>query len=163
VFGLAHAVVARWWEQAYGWEREEVWPRRLHQAADGDAGGDLERWRIVGRDAVVFPEVVAVAEALLDPGMAELVWVGSGAGQPRPLPADGLFCRRLGERLGRGWLGPLAAADRGGPLLAWMGSVIRRRRGVGGPPGYDDDPWWLRREHRAAAMAGQLRVLGREK
>lgn len=162
MFGLAHAVVARWWEQAYGWERETVWPRRLHQVADGDAGGDLERWRIVGRDAVVFPEVVAVAEALLDPGMAELVWVDSGAGQPRPLAADGLFCRRLGERLGRAWLGPLAAADHGGPLLAWMGSVIRRR-GVGGPPGYDDDPWWLRREHRAAAMAGQLRVLGREK
>lgn len=124
VFALAQAVVARWWEQAYGWEREKMWPRRLHQVAGGDAGGDLERWRIVGRDAVVFPEVVAVAGALLDPAMAELVWADSGAGRPRALPADGLFCRRLGERLGRGW---------------------------------------LRQEHRAATMAGQLRVLGKEK
>ncbi|MGW6654358.1 DNA-binding protein [Streptomyces sp. CB02130] len=163
VFALARAVVARWWEGAYGWERETVWPRRLHLVAGGDAGGDLEWWRIVGRDAVVFPEVVAVAGALLDPGMAELVWVDSGAGRPRPLPADGLFCRRLGERVGRPWLGPLVASDHGGPLIAWMGGVIRRRRGVGGPPGYDNDPWWLRQEHQAATMAGQLRVLGKEK
>ncbi|WP_236256253.1 hypothetical protein [Streptomyces hygroscopicus] len=44
-----------------------------------------------------------------------------------------------------------------------MGSVIRLRRGAGGPPGYDNDPWWLRREHQAVTMAGQLRVLGKEK
>ncbi|MEU7234907.1 DNA-binding protein [Streptomyces chrestomyceticus] len=163
VFALAQAVVARWWEQALQWERETIWPRRLHQVAGGDAGGDLERWRIVGRDAVVFPEVVAVAEALLDPAMAELVWADSGAGRPRALPADGLFCRRLGERLGRTWLGPLAATDHGGPLIAWMGSVIRLRRGAGGPPGYDNDPWWLRQEHQAATVASQLRVLGKEK
>ncbi len=163
VFALAQAVVARWWEQALQWERETIWPQRLHQVAGGDAGGDLERWRIVGRDAVVFPEVVAVADALLDPAMAELVWADSGAGRPRALPADGMFCRRLGERLGRGWLGPLAAADHGGPLIAWMGSVIRRRRGAGGPPGYDNDPWWLRQEHQSSTMAGQMRVLGKEK
>ncbi|MER5570645.1 hypothetical protein ABT083_31305 [Streptomyces goshikiensis] len=90
VFALAYAVVARWWEQAFGWERETVWPRRLHQVAGGDAGDagdDLERWRIVGRDAVVFPEVVAVADTLLDPGMAELVWrtaVLGGHGRYRP-------------------------------------------------------------------------------
>lgn len=134
VFALAHAVVARWWEQALQWEREKVWPRRLHQVAGGDAGGDLEWWRIVGRDAVVFPEVVAVADVLLDPAMAQLVWVDSGAGQPQALPVDGSFCRRLGERVGREWLGPLAAADHGGPLIAWMGSVIRLRRGPVGPP-----------------------------
>jgi hypothetical protein len=163
VFALAQAVAARWWEQAYGWERETIWPRRLHLVAGGDAGGDLERWRIVGRDAVVFPEVVTVADALLDPAMADLVWRDSGGGRPRALPADGMFCRRLGERLGRLWLGPLAATDHGGPLIAWMGGVIRLRRGAGGPSGYDNDPWWLRQEHQAATMAGQLRVLGKEK
>ncbi|MGW2514100.1 DNA-binding protein [Streptomyces scopuliridis] len=163
VFALAYAVVARWWEQALQWERETLWPRRLHQVAGGNAGGDLERWRIVGRDAVVFPEVVAVADTLLDPGMAELVWRDSGAGRPRALPADGMFCRRLGERLGRGWLGTLAATDHGGPLIAWMGSVIRQRRTAGGPPGFANDPWWVRREHEPVTMAGQLRVLGKEK
>ncbi|MGW0469192.1 DNA-binding protein [Streptomyces sp. NPDC003027] len=163
VFALAYAVVARWWAQAYAWERETIWPRRLHQVAGGDAGGDLEWWRIVGRDAAIFPEVVAVADALMDPAMAELVWVDGGAGRPRALPADGMFCRRLGERVGRPWLGPLAATDHGGPLIAWMGGVIRRRRTAGGSPGWGDDPWWVRREHQPVAMAGQLRVLGKEK
>ncbi|MFJ8563243.1 hypothetical protein [Streptomyces sp. NPDC093514] len=163
MFALAYAVVGRWWEQAYAWERETIWPRRLHQVAGGDAGGDLQWWRVVGRDAVVFPEVVVVADALLDPAMAELVWVDSGAGRPRVLPADGVFCRRLGERVGRTWLGPLAATDHGGPLISWMGSLIRRRRTVGGSPGYTDDPWWVRQEHQPATMAGQLRVLGKEK
>ncbi|MGY1495043.1 DNA-binding protein [Streptomyces sp. QTS52] len=163
VFALAYAVVARWWEQALHWERETIWPGRLHQVAGGNAGTELERWRIVGRDAVVFPEVVAVADALLDPAMAQLVWTDSGAGRPRALPADGMFCRRLGERVGREWLGPVAATDYGGPLTSWMGAVIRIRRGAGGPPGYDNDPWWLRQEHQPATMAGQLRVLGKEK
>ncbi|MDX3588934.1 TniQ family protein [Streptomyces europaeiscabiei] len=163
VFALAHAVVARWWEQAFHWERETIWPRRLHQVAGGNAGTDLERWRIVGRDAVVFPEVVAVADALLDPAMAQLAWTDSGAGQPRALTADGMFCRRLGQRVAREWLGPLAATDYGGPLTSFMGAVIRLRRGAGGPPGYDNDPWWLRQEHQSATMAGQLRVLGKEK
>ncbi|WP_308289286.1 DNA-binding protein [Streptomyces asiaticus] len=159
---LAHAVVARWWEEALHWHQEEIWPQRLHRVAGGNAGTDLKRWRIVGRDAVVFPEVVAVADALLDPAMAELVWRDSGAGRPRPLSADGAFCRRLGERVGRNWLGPLSAVDYGGPLLAWMGAVIRRRRGEGGPPGWRDDPWRLRREQQPATMAGGLRVMTAE-
>ncbi len=163
VFALAHAVVARWWGEALHWEREEVWPHRLHRVAGGNAGTDFEWWRIVGRDAVVFPEVVAVADALLDPTMAELAWADSGARRPRPLPADGAFCRRLGERVGRAWLGPLSAVDYGGPLIAWMGAVIRQRRGEGGPPGYDNNPWWVRQEHHPATMAAQLRVLGRER
>ncbi|WP_406011710.1 hypothetical protein OG520_00335 [Streptomyces sp. NBC_00984] len=40
VFGLAYAVVARWWQEVYGWEREKIWPRRLHLVAGGDAGVD---------------------------------------------------------------------------------------------------------------------------
>ncbi|WP_439673364.1 hypothetical protein [Embleya sp. MST-111070] len=63
MFGVAWAVVCRWWESVLTWEREEIWPRRLHAVAGGDAGGDFAWWRVVGRDAVVFPEVVAVADA----------------------------------------------------------------------------------------------------
>ncbi|MFJ8113065.1 DNA-binding protein [Streptomyces sp. NPDC096132] len=162
VFALAHAVVARWWDEALHWEQEEIWPHRLHRVAGGNAGPRLGWWRIVGRDPVIFPEVVAVADALLDPAMTELVWRDSGAGRPRPLPADGAFCRRLGERVGRGWLGPLSAVDYGGPLLTWMGAVIRQRRGEGGPPGWRDDPWRLKREQQPATMAGQLRVMAAE-
>ncbi|WP_345945383.1 DNA-binding protein [Streptomyces albus subsp. chlorinus] len=167
VFGLAYAVVARWWEGAYEWEQEEIWPRRLHQVAGGNAGGDLEWWRVVGRDAVIFPEVVAVADALLDPGMRKLVWADSGGERPRPLSADGEFCRRLGERVGREWLGPLIAVDHGGPLIAWMGTVVRLCRRPGVRPGlygrFDENLWWVRQEHQPSTMAAGLRVLSREK
>ncbi|MFI6440043.1 DNA-binding protein [Streptomyces sp. NPDC050759] len=161
VFALAHAVVARWWEQALHWEREAVWPRRLHQVAGGNAGGDLPRWRIVGRDAVVFPEVVAVADTLLDPAMAELAWRASGGMRPRARGEDDPLCHRLGERVDRDWLGPLAAADYGGPLSDWRGTIVRARRGSG-PPGWRDDPWHLKREQQPATMSGQLRVMAAE-
>ncbi|MFI5680020.1 DNA-binding protein [Streptomyces cellulosae] len=161
VFALAHAVVARWWEQALTWERETIWPRRLHQVAGGNAGTELERWRIVGRDAVVFPEVVAVADALLDPAMAELAWRASGGTRPRVRGGDDPLCHRLGERVDRDWLGPLIAADHGGPLSGWRGAIVRARRG-GGPPGWRDDPWHLKREQQPATMAGQLRVMAAE-
>ncbi|MFG2919768.1 DNA-binding protein [Kitasatospora sp. NPDC048298] len=162
VFGVAHAVVCRWWDLALEWPDERVWPARLHALAGGDASGDFWRWRAVARDAAVFPEVVEVARALLDPEMAELAWQDGGAGRPRALPADGAFCRRLGERLGRPWLGPLAAVDFGGPLIAWMGAVIRRRRGVAMPPGHRDGLWWVRRELQPTSMAAQLRALTKE-
>lgn len=144
VFALAYAVVTRWWEQALHWEREVVWPRRLHQVAGGNAGTELERWRIVGRDTVIFPEV-AVADALLDPDMAELAWRASGGMRPRVRGGDDPFCHRLGERVDRDRLGSLVAADYGGPLSSWRGAIVRARRGSG-PPGWRDDPWHLKRE-----------------
>ncbi|MFJ9806588.1 TniQ family protein [Streptomyces wuyuanensis] len=161
VFALAHAVVARWWEQALHWEREAIWPQRLHQVAGGNAGTELERWRIVGRDTVVFPEVVAVADALLDPAMAELAWRASGGTRPRARGGDDPLCHRLGERVGRGWLGPLAATDCGNPLSGWRSAIVRARRGSG-PPGRRDDPWHLKREQQPSTMAGQLRVMTAE-
>lgn len=158
MFAVAHAVVARWWEQALYWEQEEIWPWRLHQLAGGSVGADLARWRIVGRDAAIFPEVVAVAGALLEPAMAEVAWRASGAMRPRARDTDDAFCRRLGERVGRDWLGPLLAADTGSPLNDFTGAVVRRRRGDG-PPGWRNDPWRLKREQQPATMAGQLRVM----
>jgi hypothetical protein len=163
VFGLAHAVVARWWDQALHWEQEEIWPRRLHQVAGGDAGADISRWRLVGRDAVTFPEVVTVASALLDPVMAELLWEDSEAEKPQPLPPDGWFCSSLGRRVGRPWLGLLAASDRGGPLLAWMRCVVRSRWDTLTDNGRADDPRRVQRDYRPVAMATGLHMLARER
>jgi hypothetical protein len=160
-FTLAHAVVARWWEQALSWEQEEIWPRRLHQLAGGNAGPRLEWWRIVGRDAAIFPEVVAVADALLEPAMAEVAWQASGGMKPRARSADDPFCHRLGERVERDWLGSLGAADYGGPLSGWRSAIVGARRNSG-PPGWRDDPWHLKRDQQPATMAGQLRVMAAE-
>ncbi|AOR29695.1 DNA-binding protein [Streptomyces fodineus] len=161
-FTLAHAVVAHWWEQALYWEQEEIWPRRLHQLAGGNAGSRLEWWRIVGRDAAIFPEVVAVAQVLLEPATAEVAWQASGGMQPRARAADDALCHRLGERGGRTWLGPELAADHGSPLNDWRGAIVRARRHEAGPPGWREDPWRLKREQQPATMAGQLRVMAAE-
>ncbi|MFF8248083.1 hypothetical protein [Streptomyces griseus] len=61
-------------------------------------------WRIVGRDAVVFPEAVAVAGVLLEPGTSELAWEAFGGERLRARGADDPLCRRLGGGWGgRGW------------------------------------------------------------
>ncbi|MGW1768446.1 DNA-binding protein [Streptomyces sp. NPDC002073] len=164
VFALARAVVCRWWEPALGWGEERIWPVRLHRLAGGDAGPRFWWWRAVARDTVVFPEVVAVADALLDPAMEELAWDDSGRERVRPLPVDGMFCQELGLRVGRPWLGPLAAVDYRGPLIAgWMGAVIRRRRGIGEPGGRGRNPWRIKHDHRPASMRMQLRRLTERK
>lgn len=147
-FAVAHAVVARWWEQALYWEQEKVWPWRLHQLAGGRVGSRLEWWRIVGQDAAIFPEVAAVAQALLEPAMAELAWRASGGMRPRARGDDDVFCHRLGERVGRTWLGPELAADHRSPLNDFTGVIVRARREAG-PPGWGD-PWRLKREQQPA-------------
>lgn len=161
VFDLARAVVCRWWEHSLHWEQEEIWPRRLQQVG-GEVGGDVDRWRAVARDAVVFPEVVGVAGALLDPAVEELVWADSGWEGPRPLPGDGQFGRRLGELVGRPWLGPLIAKD-GGPLVSWQAAIIRRRRHTAAVDPYDAGPWRVRADQQPPTMAALLREQTREK
>lgn len=158
---MAQAVVTRWWEQALYWEQEEIWPHHLHRLAGGSVRNALAWWRIVGRDAAIFPDVVAVAQALLEPAMAELAWRASGGTQPRARGEDDPFCHRLGKRVGRVWLGPLVAADYDSPLSNWTGAIVRARRGSG-PPGWRDDPWQLKREQQPATTAGQLRVIAAE-
>ncbi|MFE2538076.1 hypothetical protein [Streptomyces sp. NPDC059371] len=102
VFALAHAVAAHWWDEALSWEREEIWPRRLHRLAGGNAGAELAWWRIVGRDAAIFPEAVAVAGMLLDPATADLLWKSSGGrGHAR-----GVRTIRSATSWESGWDGP---------------------------------------------------------
>jgi len=122
---------------------------RLHAVAGGDAGDDFEWWRVVER-----------------------LWRDGGAGRHGMLRVDGAFCRELGERVGRAWLGPVVAVDYGGPLIAWMGAVVRgRRAGAGSGPGvgsgvglgWVDDPWRVRQEDRPATAAALLRSLGKER
>nr|WP_306339742.1 TniQ family protein [Streptomyces sp. AS13] len=163
VFDMAHAVVCRWWDQAPGWEEETIWPRRLYRLAEVNAGGDLGWWRIVGRDAVVFPEAVAVAGVLLEPGTSELAWEAFGGERLRARGADDPLCGRLGERVGRPWLGPLAGADYDGALSAHIGALARARRPGGEDrAGWRDDPWRVGSEHRPATAAALLRVRAAE-
>jgi hypothetical protein len=159
VFALARAVVCQWWELALDWPEERIWPARLHQLAGGDAGPQFWWWRAVAREPAVFPETVALAEALLDPAVVEMVWRDSGAMRIRPFPPDGEFGQELGRRLGRPWLAQAGAIPDSSALNRWWGAIVRQRRGVGQPGDRTLDPWWIPRDDQPVPVPAQLRTL----
>nr|WP_303708598.1 hypothetical protein [Kutzneria buriramensis]WKX05965.1 hypothetical protein Q4V64_00025 [Kutzneria buriramensis] len=104
------------------WRTRWSWPGGGRRPCTGSGRGCLAAqaapggWRQRGhgssavadrrRSRFTFPEAVAVADALLDPAMAELVWRDSGAGRPRPLPADGALLPPAGRAGGTQLAGP---------------------------------------------------------
>lgn len=164
VFALARAVVCWWWEREEFWAREAVWGPRLEQVRAaavwrvGDrAGWGMEQWRLLMRDAVVFPEVVAVARALADPRLQEEA--GAGA---QGLLRDGAgaqqFAAVLGARLGRDWLAEVEGAGSGGPLTLWVGALVRERRGAA--PLRGRGVWWVHGPHRPVEAVAALPAAG---
>ncbi|MFD5134426.1 hypothetical protein [Streptomyces olindensis] len=59
-FEVAHAVVVSWWAQQ--WPDEEQWPHRVRQLTP--QGADPGWWRLLARDAVTYPETVALTSVL---------------------------------------------------------------------------------------------------
>ncbi|MHA6757207.1 DNA-binding protein [Streptacidiphilus sp. PAMC 29251] len=159
VFAVARAVVCQWWELALEWNDERIWPARLHRLTGGDAGPQFWWWRAVAREAAIFPEVMALAQALLDPAVTEMVWQDSGAHSIRPFPPDGRFGQELGRRLDRPWLGAVGAIPDSSALNAWWGALVRQRRGTGQPGDWGQDPWWIKRDDQPLSTAAQLRTL----
>ena len=168
VFGLARAVVCGWWGRTEFWERDAVWEPRLQQVVAATrrwcpdlVGWGVEQWRLLVRDVVVFPEVVAVAEALVDPRMQQLA-SGSGAGAlVRGRGGGERFAAALGERLRRVWLGELEADGHSGPLASWARAVVReQRRPAGSPPQQGRyGLWWVHSAHRPVEVGTGLRRL----
>jgi len=159
VFAVARAVVCQWWDLAMEWRDERIWPARLHRLVGGDAGPQFWWWRAVAREAAIFPEVMALAEALLDPAVAEMVWQDSGAENIQPFPPDGQFGQELGRRLARPWLGAAGAVPDSSALNAWWGALARQRRGTGQPGDWGTDPWWIKRDDQPVTVTAQLRNL----
>jgi hypothetical protein len=168
VFGLARAVVCGWWERKEFWEREAMWGPRLEQVVAATrqwcpdpAGWGVQQWQLLVRDVVVFPEVVSVAAALVDPRTHQLAAeVGSG-GLVRGGGGGERLAAALGARLGRVWLGELEADARGGPLASWAQAVVReRRRPAESPPRQGRyGLWWVHSAHRQAEVGAGLRQL----
>ncbi|MGW8954735.1 Helicase associated domain protein [Streptomyces sp. NPDC055709] len=168
VFALARAVVCGWWEREEFWEREAVCGARLEQVVAATrrwcpdpAGWGGHQWRLLVRDTVLFPEVVAVAEALVDPRMQQLAATDSSDRLMRGRGSGERFTAALGERLGRVWLGELEAEGRSGPLASWAQAVVReQRRPVGSPPRQARyGLWWVHSAHRPVEVGAGLRVL----
>ncbi|MEU9222527.1 helicase associated domain-containing protein [Streptomyces sp. NPDC048376] len=123
----------------------------------------MAQWRLVARDAVVFPDVVAVACALADPRLQHLA-AGGGRGQvgvrgaARGRSGGERVAAELGRRLGRPWLREVEAAW-AGPLSVWAQAVARAHsRPVDSVPG-PAHVWWVRSVHRPVEVGPGLRAL----
>ncbi|MFF4846180.1 hypothetical protein [Streptomyces collinus] len=166
VFALARAVVCGWWEQEEFWEREAVWGWRLEQVvaatrrwAGDPVGWEAAQWRLAVRDAVVFPEVVAVAQALVDPQVRHLAVDSGPHGLVRSRHDGERLAAVLGRRLGRGWLGELPGIAGAGPLGAWAQAVRRERRRPADASPLRSRLWRVHSVHRPVEVGAGLRLL----
>ncbi|GDY69985.1 hypothetical protein SAV14893_093780 [Streptomyces avermitilis] len=164
VFAVARAVVCGWWQQEAFWEREQVWSQRLERITlDTSRRSEVASewpaawWQLVARDAVVFPEVVAVAAALVDPALRLLVT------DERPLVRrsrhNGRFVTALGERLERGWLGEAELTEKPSALQAWMRGLAREVRSPSLSGSARREMWRVQAAHQPAEVGAGLRLL----
>ncbi|MBW1600254.1 hypothetical protein HPT28_25120 [Streptomyces sp. JJ38] len=151
-FQVAEAVTAWWWAQV--WPEERLWAMRLEAAMP--AGEDPQRWRILARDLVTYPETVALAALL-----ASRVWrlrVAADGGGHLPYRLADVPCvpSELGHRLRRPWLAERLAACTHGPLFAWTYQCVRTKGGSG-----DDEQrlWQVPLALRPRPLADVLRGL----
>ncbi|WP_406349826.1 Helicase associated domain protein [Streptomyces sp. NBC_00658] len=167
VFAVARAVVCGWWQQEGFWEREHVWRRRLERVAaqtirahPAVSGWPVTCWRLVARDAVVFPELVTVAASLVDPASRRLVVDGPGQRLLVRRPGQGgEFVAALGARLERRWLSEVEQPDGSGALQAWMSGLARERHSRSSPGQGHRGMWWVRVGHRPIEVGAGLRLL----
>jgi Helicase associated domain len=121
-FTTAQAILASWWGAP--WPEETVWPERLRQMTHGDAA-----WRDAARDAVSYPEAVALTAFLADPRVQEQLLADAGTHQPHALADVPRFVGELARRLERPWLAGHLGALTTGPLNTWVRACIRTRAG----------------------------------
>ncbi|BBJ37437.1 hypothetical protein SSPO_001550 [Streptomyces antimycoticus] len=162
VFTVARAVVCGWWQQEAFWQREVLWGRRLERVAvdtgrrnEAGLGWPESWWRLVARDAVVFPEVVTVAATLVDLALRPLVT--DERSLVRRAGQAGRFVEALGDRLGRGWLKEVERPDKPSALQAWVSGLAREHRFPSRSA--DSGMWWVRVAHRPVEVGAGLRLL----
>ncbi|MER6385475.1 Helicase associated domain protein [Streptomyces sp. NPDC001250] len=164
VFAVARAVVCGWWQEEAFWQRERVWGQRLERVIldtsrrnEAVSEWPAAWWRLVARDAVEFPEVVAVAAALVDPALRLLV-----AGERsllRRARRNDRFVTVLGDRLERGWLGEVEQPERPSALQAWMRGLAREFRSPSLSGSAHGKMWQVQAAHQPVDVGARLRLL----
>jgi hypothetical protein len=135
-FEVAHAVVVSWWAQQ--WPEEEQWPRRALQLAA--PGADPDWWRLLARDAVTYPETVALTSVLTGERTRQRLLADTG--------------QHLPHTLARPWLPERIASTSAGPLLLWVQHCVRAATGAAAA----DRLWTLHMAHRPRPIARELQA-----
>ncbi|MEV2196512.1 TniQ family protein [Streptomyces phaeochromogenes] len=123
-FEVAHAVVVSWWAQQ--WPEEEQWPRRALRLAP--PGADPGWWRLLARDAVTYPETVALTSVLTDERTRQRLLADTGGHLPHTLAHAPALVAQLARATNRPWLAERTASTSAGPLLVWVQHRVRGRR-----------------------------------
>ncbi|MEU5768964.1 helicase associated domain-containing protein [Streptomyces asoensis] len=147
-FQVAHAAVVSWWAQQ--WPEEERWPHRERQMAP--PGTDPDWWRLLVRDAVIYPETVALASVLTREHTRRQLLADTGRHLPHTLAHTPALVGELAQATKRPWLGERIASTSAGPLLLWAQHCVR----VAAEPAAADRLWTLHMGHRPRPIAREL-------
>ncbi|OUC93014.1 Helicase associated domain protein [Streptomyces swartbergensis] len=147
-FEVAHAVVVSWWAQQ--WSEEEQWPRRVRQLTP--QGADPGWWRLLARDAVTYPETVALTSVLTDERTRQRLLADTGGHLPHTLAHVPGLVGELAQVTGRPWLVERIASTSAGPLLLWAQHCVR----AAADAAVADRLWTLHMAHRPRPIAREL-------
>ncbi|MFF4658883.1 helicase associated domain-containing protein [Streptomyces sp. NPDC001381] len=147
-FEVAHAVVVSWWAQQ--WPEEEQWPHRVRQLTP--QGADPGWWRLLVRDAVTYPETVALTSLLTDERARQRLLADTGGHLPHTLAHVPGLVGELARVTGRPWLAERVASTSAGPLLLWVQHCAR----ADADPAGADRLWTLHMAHRPRPIAREL-------
>ncbi|MFC1414152.1 helicase associated domain-containing protein [Streptacidiphilus sp. N1-12] len=148
-FTLAQAVVTSWWAQQ--WPQETQWPQRTalltpHSGAGADA--DPGWWRILLREAVTYPETVALAAELINTQRRQSA-AGTRGHVPLRLADAPDLLAALAQATGRPWLPQAIASEHAGPLYTWLRASCR-------PQDLGEELWKVRGAHSPRALHHDL-------
>ncbi|MCX4429411.1 Helicase associated domain protein [Streptomyces mirabilis] len=149
-FEIAHAVVLSWWAQQ--WPEEKQWPHRVRQTAPPEA--DPGWWRLLARDAVIYPETVALTSVLTDERTRQRLLADTGRHLPHTLAHTPGLVAQLASVTRRPWLPEQIASTSAGPLLVWAQHCVRADVGAAAA----DRLWTLHMAHRPRPIARELQA-----
>jgi uncharacterized protein YjiS (DUF1127 family) len=147
-FEVAHAVIVSWWAQQ--WLEEEQWPHRVRQLTP--QGADPGWWRLLARDAVTYPETVALTSVLTDERTRQRLLTDTAGHLPHTLAHVPGLVGKLARVTGRPWLVERIASTSAGPLLLWAQHCAR----ADADPAVTDRLWTLHMAHRPRPIAREL-------
>ncbi|MEV5901863.1 helicase associated domain-containing protein [Streptomyces sp. NPDC052127] len=147
-FEVAHAVVVSWWAQQ--WPEEEQWPRRALQLTP--QGADPNWWRLLARDAVTYPETVALTSVLTNERTRQRLLAETGGHLPHTLAHTPALVAQLVRATNRPWLAERIPSTSAGPLLLWVQHCAR----ADADAAVADRLWTLHMAHRPRPIAREL-------
>ncbi|MFH9405211.1 helicase associated domain-containing protein [Streptomyces sp. NPDC017638] len=148
-FEVAQAVTASWWQRI--WAREQLWPARLR--ALWESRVEWETWQVVAREAVTYPETVALAALLADGAFRRRVVAEARGDVPFLLADLPSLPEAVARCLRRPWLAEELAAQTSGPLFTWAHQCVRAHRGR---QTAERDIWAVASAHRPRPVADEL-------